>query len=929
MLLLLAAVNTTASASPVDQAVTYQLGPSHSGYIADAGLSTPLAEAWSITLPGAISYPLIVNGRVYVTTAGRTLYARNQATGADLWSRGLGGTYFWSALAYEAGQVFALNNDGLVTAVDAASGSLNWSRQVPGSQFNSPPTADGGIVYVGGSGSLFALRASDGQILWRQPVVNGDASAPAVDATGVYVGYACQQVYGFDRVTGAPLWHHAGPCSGGGGRTPVVAGGRVYAREAALGGNIVLSAATGAVLGPFNAGPSPAIAGDVMYTLDGTTLRAVGDSGLGTNGWQFTGDGALTSAPLVAGGLVFAGASTGLLHALDVATGTSTWSANVGAAISAPDEHNVSQPLTGFGAANGTLIVPAGARLVAYRTAGAIVLAPANTAAPTIDGRPQVGRRLAADVGIWSRLPHSYSYGWQRCDAAGANCVVVAGATGATFTPSAADAGATLRVQVTATNAIGASAPVTSSPSALISIASPVNTVVPAISGTATVDETLTAAPGEWSGTPTSYAYQWVSCDELPSLPCTDLPGATGATYVVAPSDVRRQLHVRVIATNAGGDSDPASSPATATVPPPPPVNTDIAPSFEGYLQQGELLTADPGTWAGMPTSFRYQWYSCDPDGLNCPDIAGATEQTYIVGAAQVGRFIGVDVIATNASGDSEPASSDAFGPVLIGYPRNIAFPAISGTPQEGQTLTATQGSWSPAPSSYSFQWYFCDAAVTACDLIAGATTATYALGPGDVGRRFGVGVVASNDGGSSDEELSDLTEPVTRVPAPTAPPPVVTPPPPPPPDNGFVTLRKRARADGKLEFSVQARAGAGRFTARATAGARLLARGCVTRCKRTGRAEFGRKSLTTTKTGIVKLVITPSPRATRALRKSRTLPVRVTLTFRSAAGGTATSRTHSLTAKGSLGRRRAVQRLQVRPSARSHILFGALTPSR
>ncbi|HYI18554.1 MAG TPA: PQQ-binding-like beta-propeller repeat protein, partial [Solirubrobacteraceae bacterium] len=825
--LLFAAFGAAAFAAPADQSVAYQLGPSHSGHMADAGLASPLAEQWSVTLPAAISYPLIVNGRVYVTTAENTLYARSQATGAGLWSRAVGGSRPWSGLAYDAGQVFVLNHDGLVSAVDPVSGSLNWNRQLPAGSFNSPPTAVGGIVYAGGGGSLFALRAGDGRILWRQPVNHGDASSPAVDATGVYVGYACQQVHGFHRITGAPLWHNAGPCAGGGGRTPIVAGGRVFAREAALGGNIVLSAATGAVLGPFNAEPSPAIANGVMYTLDGTILRSVADSGLGVNGWQFTGDGGLTSAPLVAGGLVFAGSSTGALYALDAATGVSSWSANVGASIPAPDEQNVSQPLTGLGAANGTLVVPAGARLVAYRTAGAITLAPANTAAPTIDGRPQVGSRLAADVGIWSRLPTAYSYLWQRCDGAGASCVTVAGATGATFTPAPGDAGATLRVQVTATNAIGASGPVTSGPSAVVMIAAPVSQVAPSISGTAAVGETLTASPGTWSGSPASFAYQWMRCHEVPGLPCGDIPGATAATYepTRAEAGAGAQLVVRVIATNAGGDSDPVTSAPTATIPPAAPVNTDIPPDFDGFLQQGELLTASVGTWEGNPTSFRYQWYSCDPDGLACPDIAGATQQTYVIGAAQVGRYIGVDVIGVNAGGESEPASSDAFGPVLVGYPRIATLPTVNGTPREGQTLTADQGSWSPAAASYSFQWYGCDAAVTTCDLIDGATAPAYPLGPADVGRRYGVGVIASNQGGTSDEEFSELTEPVLRLPTanPPPPPPVVAPP---PPNNTFVTLRKRARADGKLEFSVQAPGGAGRYTARATASARLLARG-------------------------------------------------------------------------------------------------------
>ena len=62
----------------------------------------------------------------------------------------------------------------------------------------------------------------------------------------------------------------------------------------------------------------------------------------------------------------------------------------------------------------------------------------------------------------------SYAYQWRRCDAAGANCVDIAGATGSTYDLTAADVGSTIRVIVTATNAGGsdsassaASAPVT------------------------------------------------------------------------------------------------------------------------------------------------------------------------------------------------------------------------------------------------------------------------------------------------------------------------------------------------------------------------------------------------------------------------------------------------------------------------------------
>jgi hypothetical protein len=43
------------------------------------------------------------------------------------------------------------------------------------------------------------------------------------------------------------------------------------------------------------------------------------------------------------------------------------WQASAGAAVPAPDEQNVSQPLTGLAESGGLLVVPAGDTLVAFR----------------------------------------------------------------------------------------------------------------------------------------------------------------------------------------------------------------------------------------------------------------------------------------------------------------------------------------------------------------------------------------------------------------------------------------------------------------------------------------------------------------------------------------------------------------------------------
>jgi hypothetical protein len=82
--------------------------------------------------------------------------------------------------------------------------------------------------------------------------------------------------------------------------------------------------------------------------------------------------------------------------------------------------------------------------------------APAFRARPTVSGTPQVGEALVAKVGGFSAgIPHRIAFQWQSCDANGAGCKDIAGATGASYGVRSDDAGNTLRVKVTATNEFG------------------------------------------------------------------------------------------------------------------------------------------------------------------------------------------------------------------------------------------------------------------------------------------------------------------------------------------------------------------------------------------------------------------------------------------------------------------------------------------
>jgi outer membrane protein assembly factor BamB len=355
---------------PPGQAVAYQIDPAHTGAQSD-NLSPPLTQRWTRDLGGFVSYPLIAGGRVFVTVAPAKLFALDEATGANVWGPiDLGGSGPWSGIAYDGGRVFAVNYSGLLRAFDAASGAVVWSRQLPQSFFSSPPTAFGGLVYTagsGGNGTLSAVSQQDGTIKWTASVFTAEHSSPAVSGTDVYVSYSCNLAYDFSPPTGTLLWRHTTSCFGGGGKTPVLFGNRLYVRDSSL-PNAVLNASNGAELGTFSASVAPAFSGSTGYFRTASTLQAR-DVASNAVLWSFTGDGTLSSAPIIDNGYVYIGSTSGKLYALSASTGANVWTGILGASVSAPDEQNVSLPTTGLGAGDGLVVVPATNLLVAYQAA--------------------------------------------------------------------------------------------------------------------------------------------------------------------------------------------------------------------------------------------------------------------------------------------------------------------------------------------------------------------------------------------------------------------------------------------------------------------------------------------------------------------------------------------------------------------------------
>lgn len=341
------------------------------------------------------------------------------------------------------------------------------------------------------------------------------------------------------------------------------------------------------------------------------------------------------------------------------------------------------------------------------------VTRPANTAEPVVSGSPVEGATLNTTNGTWiGPKPITYAYQWVRCAADGglpdgSNCPSIPGATSSSYALTAADVGARLRVQVTASNSNGP-ATAASNPTDTVTQSTttgpPRNLVEPSVSGTLAQGQTVFASVGTWAGASTiTYTYQWARCGSDGGSPdgsdCTFISGATTSSYVLTSSDVGQRLRIRVTATNSLGSATVASNAtaaiqvSTSTTVQQAPRNTFL-PSISGTAAVGQTLFASVGTWTGTsPITYTYQWLRCGADGgestgAGCTAITGATIAQYAPTTTDVGQRLRVQVTARNSLGTAT-ATSNPSAQVLATAPTTPTTPTPPTTPSPTAGLPA------------------------------------------------------------------------------------------------------------------------------------------------------------------------------------------------------------------------------------------------
>jgi serine/threonine-protein kinase len=316
-------------------------------------------EAGSESSPAVVAGPVGEDqGRVYFGSHMGLVHALDARTGEQIWtsrayirdnefavSRGWPGlgVHIVSSPAADRGTVYIGGGDCDVYALDAARGTPRWTYQAnqellpgwpasrplrPGMDYapqvhSSPAVVDGTVFICGADRYLYALDAATGQPRWSR--LTGSEASPAVSGGTVYVGGSSGVVHALDAVTGAPRWQHqAAGLMFGGHQPPAVAGGIVYlaARRGRHGGAVVaLDAATGQRRWVHRCrtavSTAPAVAGGLVYVSTGKHLVAL-STVTGARQWRHRPGwlAGLVSSPSVAGNTLFAGTGEGYLYAL-------------------------------------------------------------------------------------------------------------------------------------------------------------------------------------------------------------------------------------------------------------------------------------------------------------------------------------------------------------------------------------------------------------------------------------------------------------------------------------------------------------------------------------------------------------------------------------------------------------------------------------
>ena len=427
-------------------------------------------------------------------------------------------------------------------------------------------------------------------------------------------------------------------------------------------------------------------------------------------------------------------------------------------------------PTTEDCAAEGAICTNDGKRLFTRLEISVPGPAPANsaaTAAPTISGTLETGQTLTASTSGISDADGlsnaAFSYQWITNE--GTSDTDIQGATASTYTLADADTGKNIKVRVSFTDDAGSDETLTSAATAAVSPAPTPNspaTGAPTITGTTQVGETLTASTSDISDSDrmdnATFSYQWLADDSA-------ISGATG--YTLIDGDEGKHIKVRVSFTDDAGNDETLTSAATDAVsaahqqereatpePTDRPHGLRVSADADADTVTLNWNAPDDAQMVNMYRILRHRPEEGEADLLVYVEFTHSRATSYTDTAVEPGTLYVYRVQAADPFGFVGEASNPASVRVPVSNSPATGAPAISGTAQVGETLTAITTGISDEDgltnAAFAYQWLADDID------ISGAEGSTYIPMDADQGKAIKVRVSITDDNGN-DEMLTSV----------------------------------------------------------------------------------------------------------------------------------------------------------------------------
>ena len=244
-----------------------------------------------------------------------------------------------------------------------------------------------------------------------------------------------------------------------------------------------------------------------------------------------------------------------------------------------------------------------------------------------------------------------------------------------------------------------------------------------------------------YSPKPESLTYEWRVYNADGSSKAT-----TGATLSKSTTK-GKFVTVTARPVRLGFNEDPLTVIAQKGTLPKPTGSTSI----DGTTRVGQTLTAPALSWTTNLSSLEYQWQYAV--GSSWKKIAGAPNgNSYDLGASVLGKKVRVVITAVKEGYVSQKTTSKSTSAVLIGYAPNPSFASgeaasVAGTITTGGEVEALPGVWTPAATSFTYQWKLGTSEAGPFTAIPGATKKYLTIPADTAGKVLVVTITAHRPG--------------------------------------------------------------------------------------------------------------------------------------------------------------------------------------